>query len=95
MRNFRQPFRFFSEPYFRFTRIVFIVLLICLVITQHAAAQFMKLTRFAEDEGLSNSLVKSVTTDRNGLVWIATDGAYSSTTGMNSRICQKDFQVHM
>ena len=74
MRNSRKPFRFFSEPYFCNTRIAFIVLLVCLVITQNAAAQFMKLTRFAEDEGLTNSLVKSVTTDRNGLIWIATDG---------------------
>ena len=39
--------------------------------------------RYAEDEGLSNTLVKSVTTDRNGLIWVATDNGLFRFDGHN------------
>ncbi|MEI6059074.1 MAG: ATP-binding protein [Bacteroidota bacterium] len=35
--------------------------------------QSWQFIRYAEDEGLSNTLVKAVTTDRNGFIWVATD----------------------
>ena len=39
--------------------------------------------RYAEDEGLSNTLVKSVTTDKNGLIWVATDKGLFRFDGHN------------
>lgn len=39
-----------------------------------AMGQSLHVIRYSEDNGLTNSLVKSVATDRNGLIWVATDG---------------------
>jgi len=36
--------------------------------------QSLQVIRYSEEEGLTNTLVKSVTTDHNGLIWVATDG---------------------
>lgn len=37
-------------------------------------SQSLQSIRYSEDNGLTNTLVKSVTTDNNGLIWVATDG---------------------
>jgi signal transduction histidine kinase/CheY-like chemotaxis protein/ligand-binding sensor domain-containing protein len=39
--------------------------------------------RYAEDEGLSNTLVKSITSDKSGLVWVATDDGLYRFGGLN------------
>ncbi|MCX6249130.1 MAG: ATP-binding protein [Bacteroidetes bacterium] len=57
---------------FRFAP-VFSCLFLILPVTP-AQSQSLKFIRFAEDNGLTNTLVKSVTTDKNGLIWVATDG---------------------
>ncbi|MFZ4549104.1 MAG: two-component regulator propeller domain-containing protein, partial [Bacteroidales bacterium] len=52
-----------------------------LVISAHA--QSWQFIRYAEEEGLSNTLVKSVTADKNGFIWIATDDGIFRFDGHN------------
>ncbi len=51
---------------------------ICLIIffglTSLLWGQSLQVIRYSEDNGLSNSLAKSVATDSRGLIWVATDG---------------------
>jgi len=45
--------------------------------------QSWQFIRYAEEEGLSNTLVKSVTADKNGFIWIATDDGIFRFDGHN------------
>lgn len=50
---------------------------------QLLVGQSYQFIRYAEDEGLSSTLVKSVTTDKNGFVWVATDDGLFRFDGHN------------
>lgn len=45
-----------------------------LILPMQGRSQSLQVIRYSENEGLTNTLVKSVTTDRNGLIWVGTDG---------------------
>lgn len=47
---------------------------ITMILNLPCFAQSLQVIRYSENEGLSNTLVKSVTTDHQGLIWIGTDG---------------------
>ncbi|HPS62894.1 MAG TPA: response regulator [Bacteroidales bacterium] len=51
-----------------------LTLLLTAITTLAATGQSLQLVRYSENDGLSNALVKSVATDRNGLIWVGTDG---------------------
>ena len=46
-------------------------------------SQSLHFFRYAEDEGLQNTLVKSVTSDKNGFVWVGTDDGLFRFDGHN------------
>ena len=57
------------------------ILLLCMAFA--VRGQSRQFIRYAEEEGLTNTLVKSVTTDKNGFVWIATDDGIFRFDGHN------------
>jgi len=66
----------------RFTTISLITILF-FVYCSSLKGQSHQFIRYAEDEGLINTLVKSVTTDLNGFIWIATDDGLFRYDGRN------------
>jgi len=65
---------------FQFSLITILFVFCCKLSLNGQPYQFI---RYAEDEGLSNTLVKSVTTDKNGLIWVATDKGLFRFDGHN------------
>jgi len=49
-------------------------IVIAMTLSQWSRGQSLQVIRYSENEGLTNTLVKSVTTDNKGLIWIGTDG---------------------
>jgi len=61
-----------------------------LIITGYSAGQSMRVTRYAEDEGLPAALVKSVVRDQNGIIWAATDDGLVRFDGREFRLFREE-----
>ena len=57
---------------------------------QNICAQSLQVVRYSSDEGLTNTLVKSVATDPNGLIWVATDGGLFFFDGKEFTRCETE-----
>lgn len=51
-----------------------VIMFIAMTLSQWCLGQSLQVIRYSENEGLANTLVKSVTTDQKGLIWVGTDG---------------------
>ena len=61
-------------------RIAFLSLL-CLVSTSSAAAEFLQFRHLSTDDGLAHSTVWNLTQDRQGFIWISTEGGLQRFDG--------------
>ncbi|NVO21710.1 MAG: response regulator [Bacteroidetes bacterium] len=61
------------------------------MVTLFTDAQSLSVNRFAEEEGLPSPLVKSITRDKFGIIWAATDDGLVSFDGREFRIYQEEF----
>jgi len=61
-------------------------LLLAVVITGTASSQSLRFTRYTEEEGLPSPLVKSITSDSNGILWAATDDGLVRFDGRDFRL---------
>ena len=59
------------------------IIILLLAFALSVRGQSWQFIRYAEEEGLSNTLVKSVTADKNGFIWIATDDGIFRFDGHN------------
>ncbi|NTW25669.1 MAG: hypothetical protein HGA37_13305, partial [Lentimicrobium sp.] len=65
---------------------ILILLASLLLFTAYSVGQSMRVTRYAEDEGLPAALVKSVVRDYNGIIWAATDDGLVRFDGREFRL---------
>ncbi|KAF0194917.1 MAG: PAS/PAC sensor hybrid histidine kinase [Bacteroidetes bacterium] len=61
-------------------------LLLAVVISGTASSQSLRFTRYTEEEGLPSPLVKSITSDSNGILWAATDDGLVRFDGRDFRL---------
>ncbi|MHC1776382.1 MAG: ATP-binding protein [Lentimicrobium sp.] len=64
----------------------FLLLILLIAVPGFISAQSLRLTRFAEEEGLPSPLVKSLTRDKNGIMWAATDDGLVRFDGREFRL---------